>query len=275
VPYQDIEDINVVAPQRPPTFFGRVVRKVFIDDWGVKLLALGISLVLWMAVADFNKPRTIRVAVQLNFVRPNNLDISNEPPRTIDVELTGSRERLNNMRLSDLVATLDISDYPAGDRIVRLNNESVHMDLPDGVKIESFKPTTIPLRLEPNLDRQLPVEIRTVGQPAAGFELISSTAQPNVINVSGPASLVEKLQKATTELISVEGKKANFTALGVTIAISDSRIEVENPVVNVAIEIAEKKTPGATPLSSTSAFGDELVAAKARSATVRSAHQIQ
>jgi YbbR domain-containing protein len=275
VPYQDIEDINVVAPQRPPTFFGRVLRKVFIDDWGVKLLALGISLVLWMAVADFNKPRTIRVAVQLNFVRPNNLDISNEPPRTIDVELTGSRERLNNMRLSDLVATLDISDYPAGDRIVRLNNESVHMDLPDGVKIESFKPTTIPLRLEPNLDRQLPVEIRTVGQPAAGFELISSTAQPNVINVSGPASLVEKLQKATTELISVEGKKANFTALGVTIAISDSRIEVENPVVNVAIEIAEKKTPGATPLSSTSAFGDELVAAKARSATVRSAHQIQ
>jgi YbbR domain-containing protein len=275
VPYQDIEDINVVAPQRPPTFFGRVVRKVFIDDWGVKLLALGISLVLWMAVADFNKPRTIRVAVQLNFVRPNNLDISNEPPRTIDVELTGSRERLNNMRLSDLVATLDISDYPAGDRIVRLNNESVHMDLPDGVKIESFKPTTIPLRLEPNLDRQLPVEIRTVGQPAAGFELISSTAQPNVINVSGPASLVEKLQKATTELISVEGKKANFTALGVTIAISDSRIEVENPVVNVAIEIAEKKTPGATPLSSTSAFGDELVAAKARSARVRSAHQIQ
>jgi YbbR domain-containing protein len=275
VPYQDIEDINVVAPQRPPTFFGRVLRKVFIDDWGVKLLALGISLVLWMAVADFNKPRTIRVAVQLNFVRPNNLDISNEPPRTIDVELTGSRERLNNMRLSDLVATLDISDYPAGDRIVRLNNESVHMDLPDGVKIESFKPTTIPLRLEPNLDRQLPVEIRTVGQPAAGFELISSTAQPNVINVSGPASLVEKLQKATTELISVEGKKANFTASGVTIAISDSRIEVENPVVNVAIEIAEKKTPGATPLSSTSAFGDELVAAKARSATVRSAHQIQ
>jgi len=275
VPYQDIEDINVVAPQRPPTFFGRLMRRVFVDDWGVKLLALGISFVLWMAVADFNKPRAIRAAVQLNFVRPNNLDISNDPPRTIDVELTGSRERLNNMRLSDLIATVDISDHPAGDRIVRLNNESVHMDLPDGVKMVSFKPTTIPIRLEPFLERQLPVDIKLGGQPAAGFEVVSSTAQPNVISVSGPASLIEKLQQAPTEVISIEGKKDNFTAVGVTIAISDSRIEVKNPVVDVAIEIGEKKRPASTPLSSTSAFGDQLVAAKARTVTVRSAHQIQ
>lgn len=275
MPYQDIEDINVVAPKRPPTFLGRWLRRLFVDDWGVKLLALGITLALWMAVADFNKPRTIRVAVQLNFVRPPNLDISNEPPRTIDVELTGSRERLDNMRLSDLVATVDISDNPAGERILRLNNERVHMDLPDGVKIESFKPTTIPIRLEPNLERQLPVDIKLEGQPAAGFELISSTAQPNVISVSGPASLIEKLQQAPTETISIEGKKDNFTALGVTIAIPDSRIEVENPVVDVAIEIGEKKSPATTPLSSTSVFGDHLIAAKVRASTARSAHQIQ
>lgn len=275
MPYQDIEDINVVAPKRPPTFVGRWLRRLFVDDWGVKLLALGITLALWMAVADFNKPRTIRVAVQLNFVRPANLDISNEPPRTIDVELTGSRERLDNMRLSDLVATVDISDNPAGERIVRLNNERVHMDLPDGVKIQSFKPTTIPIRLEPNLERQLPVDIKVEGRPAPGFELISSTAQPNVINVSGPASLIEKLQQAPTELISIEGKKGNFTALGVTIAIPDPRIEVENPVVDVAIEIGEKKSPANTPVSSSSRFGDFLIAATVRASSARSAHQIQ
>lgn len=275
MPYQDIEEINVVAPTRPPTFLGRWLRRLFVDDWGVKLLALGITLVLWMAVADFNKPRTIRVAVQLNFVRPNNLDISNEPPRTIDVELTGSRERLNNMRLSDLVATVDISDNTAGERIVRLNNERVHMDLPDGVKIDSFKPTTIPIRLEPNLERQLPVDIKLEGQPAPGFELVSSTAQPSVINVNGPASLIEKLQRAPTELISIEGKKGNFTALGVTIAIADSRIEVENPVVDVAIEIGEKKSPATTPLSSTSIFGDHLIAGKTRTGTAQPSQPIQ
>ena len=261
MPYQDIEDINVAAPKRPPTTFGRWLRRLFVDDWGIKLLALGITLVLWMAVADLNKPRTIRTAVQLNFIRPNNLDISNEPPRTIDVELTGSRERLNNMKLFDLVATLDISDNPAGERVIRLNNETVHMDLPDGVRIDSFKPTTIQVRLEPNLERQLPVEIKLEGQPAAGFALVSSTAQPNVITVRGPSSMVGSLQQAPTNRISIEGRKRNFTALGVAIAISDSRIEVVNPLVDVTIEIAEKKSSTNPPLSSFPGVTDHLIAA--------------
>jgi YbbR domain-containing protein len=267
VPYQDIEDIevDVATPKRPPTFAGVWLRKLFVDDWGTKLLALGITLVLWMAVTDLNKPRTIRTAVQLNFIRPNNLDISNEPPRTIDVELTGSRERLNNMKLFDLVATVDISDNPAGERVVRLNNANVHMELPDGVRIDSFKPATIQVRLEPNLERQLPVQIKLEGQPAAGFEIVRSASQPEVITVRGPASMVETLQQAPTERISVEGRKGNFTALGVAIAISDSRIEVVNPLVDVSIEIAEKKnSTTAPPIGSNSAFSEHLIAAKLR-----------
>lgn len=274
MPYQDIEDINVATPQRSPTVLERWLRKVFVDDWGVKLLALGITLLLWLVVSDINKPRTIRTAVQLNFIRPNNLDISNEPPRTIDVELTGSRERLNNMKLFDLVATVDLSDNPPGERVVRLNNERVHMELPEGVRIDSFKPNTIQVRLESNLERQLPVEIKLEGQPAPGYELVSSSAHPSTISVRGPVSLIEKLQRAPSELISIEGRKSNFTAVGVTIAISDSRIEVVNPTIDVAIEIAERKTPTTTPLSSISRVTNQLAAARIRSGAAESAASV-
>lgn len=274
MPYQDIEDINVATPQRSPTVLERWLRKVFVDDWGVKLLALGITLLLWLVVSDINKPRTIRTAVQLNFIRPNNLDISNEPPRTIDVELTGSRERLNNMKLFDLVATVDLSDNPPGERVVRLNNERVHMELPEGVRIDSFKPNTIQVRLESNLERQLPVEIKLEGQPAPGYELVSSSAHPSTISVRGPVSLIEKLQRAPTELISIEGRKSNFTAVGVTIAISDSRIEVVNPTIDVAIEIAERKNPTTTPLSSISRVTNQLAAARIRSGAAESAASV-
>lgn len=263
MPYQDIEETNVAAPQRTPTFVGRWLRRLFVDDWGVKLLALAITLVLWMAVADFNKPRTIRVAVQLNFIRPENLEISNEPPRTIDVELTGSQERLNNMKLFDLFATVDLSDIPAGERVITLSKERVHMDLPDGIRIESFKPTRIPIRLEVNVERQLPVELKLEGQPAPGFELVRSTAQPSVITIRGPASVVGGLQQATTERISIEGRKESYMVPGVTIAISDSRIEVANPVVDVSIEIAEKKGSVDTQLRSMSSLTNHLIAATA------------
>lgn len=269
MPYQDIEDIDVAAPKRAPSFLGRWLRRLFLDDWAVKLLALGITLVLWLAVADLNKPRTIRIAVQLNFIRPTNLDISNEPPRTIDVELTGSRERLNDMRLLDLIATVDLSDNSAGERFVRLNNERVHMELPEGVRIASFRPATIPIRLEPTLERQLPVEVKLEGEPAPGYEVLSSVAEPKLITVRGPSSVIQSLQQAPTESIPIAGRKSNFTAVSVTIAISDSRIDVVTPGVDVSVEIGEKKNPASTPLSSLSGATDLVAAQTGR---VRSRH---
>ena len=212
MPYQDIEDIAVVEPARAPGFLVRWLRKLFVEDWGIKLLALGITLALWLAVSDLNKPRTIRTAVQLNFILPSNMDISNETPKTVEVELTGSRERLNSMKLLDLVATLDISDTQAGERVIRLLPDRVQMELPAGVKVDSFRPTTIPVRLEPNVERQLPVEIKLDGQPADGYEVVRASAQPDTVTVRGPASLVENLKQAPTETISIEGRNESFTA---------------------------------------------------------------
>ena len=249
MPYQDIEDIAVVEPTRSPRLPARWLRKLFIEDWGIKLLALTITFVLWLAVSDLNKPRTIRTAVQLNFLLPNNLEISNEPPKTVEVELTGSRERLNSMKLLDLVATADISDSQAGERTIRLLPDRVQMDLPPGVKIDSFRPTTIPVLLEPNVERQIPIEIKLVGQPADGYEVVRSIAQPGLVTVRGPLSLVEKLKKASTESISIAGRKESFTAYHMVIDISDQKIDVLTPMVDATIEIAEKKST-AVPVSS-------------------------
>lgn len=270
MPYQDVDDIAVTEPARSPSALGRWLRKVFIEDWGIKLLALGITFVLWLAVSDFNKPRTIRMAAQLNFIRPNNLNISNDPPKTVDVELTGSKERLNSMKLLDLVATVDISDNRAGERVIRLSSDRVHMELPAGVKIESFQPATIPIRLEATVERQLPVEIKLEGQPAAGYEVVRSSAQPSMITVRGPARLLDNLEHAPTDTISVEGRRESFTTARVPIDISDQRVELSKPTVDVAIEIGEKKTPDPAPVSSTSGLGVQLVAAKRSRDSARS-----
>ena len=241
MPFQDIEETTLIDVPRPPSVVERWLRKVFIEDWGLKLLALTITLVLWLAVTDFNKPRTIRTAVQLNFIRPDNLNISNEPPKTVDVLLTGSRAKLNSLNQLDRVATLDISDQRAGERILRLSTDRVHMELPAGVKIESFQPTTIPIRLEPRVESRLPIEVKLEGKPAEGYEVYETNPSPNTVSVRGPASLVDALKKAPTETVSIEGKKESFTVLGVAIDIPDQKIDVLDALVDVAVEIGEKR----------------------------------
>src|SRR6266550_5310462 len=99
MPFQDVDDEAEVTPMpRAPSTFERGLRKVFLEDWGLKVLALVITLSLWLAVTGQNKPVTLRVSgVQLNFLRPDGLEISNEPPSQVEVILTGSPDKLDRI----------------------------------------------------------------------------------------------------------------------------------------------------------------------------------
>ncbi len=245
MPYQDIEDITIAEPLRSPSAGKRLLRKIFVEDWGLKLLALAITLLLWLAVTDINRPRRMRRAVQLNFLRPDNLSLSSETPRNVEVLLTGTRDQLGSLTILDLAATVDLTDDKAGERIVRLSTDRVHMDLPQGVKIESFQPTTIPIRLEPLVTGQIPVEIKLQGHPAEGYEVYGAQAQPGTVKVQGPASLIDALKKAPTENISVDGRKESFSVSGIAIDIPDQKMELVDPTVNVVIEIGPRRSDGA------------------------------
>jgi YbbR domain-containing protein len=242
MPFQDIDETEIVEVPRSPTVLERWARKIFVEDWSLKLLALAITLVLWFAVTGQNKPLTIRTSVQLNLIRPSNLDISNDPPKTVEVVLTGSRPNLQSLSPLDLVATVDVSDHPAGERVIRLTVDRVTMQLPDGVTIESFQPSTIPLRLEPRLERAVPVEVKTEGKPADGYEVYGINPSEMTVRVRGPASRIEALQKAPTETISLSGRTETFTASGVAIDISDQKIEILDPLVDLTVEVGEKRS---------------------------------
>jgi YbbR domain-containing protein len=240
MPFQDVEDEPVEVP-KPPGTVERVLRKIFVEDFGLKLLALAITLLVWMAVTGENQPVTIHTAVQLNFVRPENLAISNDPPRTVEVLLTGSRNRLNSLRLLDLVATVDLSDSKPGDRVIRLSPERVAIQLPSGVTISSFQPTTLPIRLEPIVRREVAVEVHLGGEPAAGFEVYGTQSTPAAVWIAGPVSHLKEVQKAPTETISVDGRNETFTAPRVSIAILDEKLDIAESLVDVVVTIGEKR----------------------------------
>ncbi|HEU4433239.1 MAG TPA: hypothetical protein VFR51_07560 [Pyrinomonadaceae bacterium] len=103
MPFQDLDDETPELAPRPSRA-AKLVRKIFLEDWSLKLLSLAIALVLWLVVTGQNEPVTAHVNVQLNFIRPQSLEISNDPPRTVDVMLTGSRNKLDDLTALDLVA---------------------------------------------------------------------------------------------------------------------------------------------------------------------------
>src|SRR6185369_5882886 len=240
MPFQDVDDIAISEPQTAPTRVEKLLRRIFIEDWSLKLLSLAIAIVLWMLVTGQNQPVTAHLNVQLNFIRPQSLEISNDPPRTVDVMLTGSRNKLDELTSLDLVATVDITDQRAGERVLRLADKA-QIALPQGIKVDGYQPSAIPIRLEEIVERQVTIEPKLEGQPPNGFEVYGVSSNKGSVNVRGPASHVNALQKVLTESIWLAGHKESFTAPNVAIDVPDPKVDLLEPVVNVDVEIGERR----------------------------------
>jgi|ERR1044071_962210 YbbR domain-containing protein len=235
-------DEEVRRQVRKPHWAERWLRVIFIEDWGTKLLALVISLALWYGVTGQRKPTTIRVPrVPLNFRLPGNLEISNEPRTEVEITLTGSKRALDTLNVRDLVANVDVSDMTPGEHSVQLTLERVTMGLPDGVRYSDIQPNNVQLKLEPRVERELEVEVRRSGNVAEGYELRGVTAAPEKIKVRGPASHLNALQKAPTEVVSLDGRRESFTFPQAAIEIADKKVDLIDVAVNVSFEIGEQR----------------------------------
>lgn len=245
MPFQDIDDEPEITPiPRAPSAIERGLRKVFLEDWLLKLLALVITLALWLAVTGQNTPVTARMSgVQLNFLRHEGLEMSNELPSTIEVVLTGSPAKLDRINPRDLVATVDVSDQKPGERIVRLSRDRVQMDLPEGVVLQGFHPATLPIRLEPRVETLLDVEVKFEGTLPEGYELAGFKVNPAKVRLRGPADRVNALHKAATETVWLDGRKESFNLANVAINIPDPKVDVLDPTVDIRVEIVAKR-PG-------------------------------
>lgn len=239
--FREINEDSKRTAQRPH-WARRWLRVIFVEDWGLKLLALVIAVGLWYGVTGQRKPTTVRVSrVPLNFRLPGDTEISNEPRTDVEITLTGSKRALDTINVRDLIANVDVSDLRPGEHSVALTPERVTMGLPDGVGFGDIQPASLTLRLEPRVERELEVEVKYSGSVAEGYELQRATATPDKVKVRGPASHINALQKAPTEVILLDGHKETFTLPQADIQIPDRRVDLLNGDVSVTFEIGEQR----------------------------------
>jgi hypothetical protein len=95
-----------------------------------------------------------------------------------------------------------------------------------------------------DIERELAVEPRLEGKPAPTYEVKEILVTPDKVHITGPASHVNALEKASTEGISVEGRRESFDVPHATIYVSDPKVQVLAKVnVHVTIVATENSKP--------------------------------
>jgi hypothetical protein len=215
---------------------------LFLKDWTLKLLALGITLALWYGVTGQRAPVTERIpGVQLTFRLPDKLVISNNPRSDVELSVTGARQVLDRLRGRDLEVVVSLGEFGPGDHTVVLNAENVKVSLPEGVSLNRVEPNTIKVRLEMSVAVELPVEISTGGNLAEGYELYATNVQPTAVRVTGPASRVKTLTKIEAEPFAFNGQRESFTVERLRLRLPDDQVDLMDALVKVTFEIGEQR----------------------------------
>lgn len=224
-------------------FWKRLFRKIFLEDWVMKLIALVITLGLWLGVTGLRPPVSRRfTSIPLNLRVSNDLEVTNSPVTEVTIIVLGDKSKIDQLNQRDLVVSLDLSEVQTGDRVVPITPENVNVELPAGLKLESIAPNIIPVKLEKIIERDVPVKAETEGALAENFEIYSSTAVPPTVRVSGPESFVRPLDSISTEKINVEDKQEDFTAQQVSLNPLNPRVRLVNTtVVDVFFRIGERR----------------------------------
>jgi YbbR domain-containing protein len=221
----------------------RWLHALFLEDWTLKLLALLITLGLWYAVTTTSAPATIRLrGVQLDFILPENIEVGNEPLDEIDVTLEGSQGKLAEINARSLVARADLVSLKPGDRVVRLSDKNIKMDLPEGVHILEIAPRSLTVHLETVVEREVPVVARFEGELPEGFKRLGVEVTPATVRVRGPETHGQAVDKAFTETISLAGQRESIKLPQIAVDIPDHKVAPLEPNVSVRVEIAEEQS---------------------------------
>lgn len=223
-------------------FVKHIARKVFLEDWTTKLVALAITIALWVGVTGLSTPTTRRIAeVPLTLSYSNKTEITNSPVQAVSIVISGDRRKVNQITENNLVVSIDLSDVPPGDRVVQLGPENVSIDLPLGVKLQEIQPSRIAVRLEAVEEKEVPVKVETQGEPADGFEIYSEAVSPSRVRVRGPASYIRGLTSVPTDKIDIADKQTDFFARQIPLSVSNPKATVPESVVDVTFRIGERR----------------------------------
>ena len=114
------------------------------------------------------------------------------------------------------------------------------LNVPSGVQIERIDPAEITIVLEDSLEKYVVISPVTSGEPAAGYEIVGRSTEPEMTRVSGPRSVVEAIERIETSTVDVRGHNESFSQV-VTLLSGNTLLELrEGREVNLQVDILEQ-----------------------------------
>lgn len=209
-----------------------------------KILCVLAAVVLWFYVVGTDTaikeknfsdvPITIRGADMLE--ADYELSIISGYDHTVDITVSGANADINNLSLGDVVVFVDVSKiYEAGEYSLE-----VKASLPSGISVDAQSSNYIQVYVDKRTSITVPVVVEPIYKTP--YELGELEPSFTMVNVSGPASALEKIKEArvTLDLGTID---KTLTAVGTLVPVDENGSQVSNPYIRLQSTSVSVKIP--------------------------------
>lgn len=228
----------------------KAVRMV-TNNFGLKILAVIVSCGLWVVVDNINDPveeqRFYNVPVDII-----NADLVTNEGKVYDVldgtdmvnvTVKGKRSVLSYISKEDIRAIADMAELTFMNTVgIRVSSTRSNSELDFRTNIDSVK-----LSIENIAQKQIPINVSTSGEPAAGYVVGGVKPSQNVVRVSGPESLIDQIDHIDA-VANIDGYSSDIdTSVELKLydaannEIKNSSIKKNISTVNVTVTILATK----------------------------------
>ena len=232
------------------------ILKTLVNNIGYKILAVVFAFILWLVVYNIDDPnKTVRFTTNVMVENESAITDMNKcyevlnGTNTVTFSVTAKRSVINKLEDTDFIATADMNRM-----IMNSDNKSakVPIEVISRRSNSSLKYNGKNQYLEISLDdlvsRRFMINADTTGQVADGYALGEVTVtNPNVLNVTGPATIVDKIDSVVAT-IDVEGMSMNLSDNVLPVfydadgnEIDTTRLKYNNTTVTIAAKILRVK----------------------------------
>ncbi len=223
-------------------------------NWGLKLGSFLFAALIWLVVTNINDPvGTYRVNnVKVNIQNADLITDSGQIYEVLDnsdtistVVISAKRSILDSLDENNVVAIADMNDLTSLNTIPIQLSTNKYND-----KLESIRGTidSVKLNIEEKMTKTLQIRIATAGTVKDGYVLGDSSLDQNLIEISGPESIISQVKRAAVS-VNVSGFTNSIgTDSEIYLYDEDDKV-ISSPSitksinkVRVAVEILETKT---------------------------------
>lgn len=186
-----------ISPKTKQKWY-ETVKNFFYENGSYKVVALLITLILWITVLG-NKDQILNQSAKLKINLSKNHIIANGITDQVQVQISGSRLSLKKIANGLDPIEIDLEDAKPGRTILTIPTDKIV--LPFGANIVNVNPATLVVDIDRVISKRVPVKISWDAEEEPSFVRVAQI-KPATVNIKGASSVLSRIQEVWTEPIS-------------------------------------------------------------------------